>query len=216
MAIFARRRLQTMLDELSPLMDLEQSRGLVRRMESKEIEQALPAEMELGLTWAIAKLGPIEIEPEWYSEKRLPDLFSDYLFPGHETVIEITALSDAVLPADEGMRNASRKLSQEAGSLRRGAGRHLSYYFYEKTVRIERGSIRRVCVPRDLVVSDAVRIGATHKVPNSAGQCFRQQSTKMRCSPSGLGTAASAGTSHSVSGESRLLALGYPAAALAW
>lgn len=42
MAIFARRRLQTMLDELSPLMDLEQSRGLVRRMESKEIEQALP------------------------------------------------------------------------------------------------------------------------------------------------------------------------------
>lgn len=64
MAIFARRRLQTMLDELSPLMDQEQSRGLVRRMESKEIEQALPAEMELGLTWAIDKLGPIEIEPE--------------------------------------------------------------------------------------------------------------------------------------------------------
>lgn len=162
MAIFARRRLQTMLDELSPLMDQEQSRGLVRRMESKEIEQALPAEMELGLTWAIAKLGPIEIEPEWYSEKRLPDLFSDYLFPGHETVIEITALSDAVLPADEGMRNASRKLSQEAGRIRRGAGRHLSYYFYEETVRIERGSIRRVCVPRDLVVSDAVRIQLRH------------------------------------------------------
>jgi len=151
-----------MLDELSPLMDQEQSRGLVRRMESKEIEQALPAEMELGLTWAIAKLGPIEIEPEWYSEKRLPDLFSDYLFPGHETVIEITALSDAVLPADEGMRNASRKLSQEAGRIRRGAGRHLSYYFYEETVRIERGSIRRVCVPRDLVVSDAVRIQLRH------------------------------------------------------
>lgn len=162
MAIFARRRLQTMLDELSPLMDQEQSRGLVRRIESKEIEQALPAEMELGLTWAIAKLGPIEIEPEWYSEKRLPDLFSDYLFPGHETVIEITALSDAVLPADEGMRNASRKLSQEAGRIRRGAGRHLSYYFYEETVRIERGSIRRVCVPRDLVVSDAVRIQLRH------------------------------------------------------
>gem|GEM_PF-2254472 len=131
-------------------------------MKSKEIEQALPAEMELGLTWAIAKLGPIEIEPEWYSEKRLPDLFSDYLFPGHETVIEITALSDAVLPADEGMRNASRKLSQEAGRIRRGAGRHLSYYFCEETVRIERDSIRRVCVPRGLVVSDVVRTQLRH------------------------------------------------------
>ena len=162
MAIFARRRLQTMLDELAPLMDREQSRGLVRRMESKKIEQALPAEMELGLTWAIAELGPVEIEPEWYSEKRLPDLFSDDLIPGHETIIEITALSDAVLPADEGMRNASGKLSEEAGKLRRGAGRHLSYYFYEETVRIGRNSIRRVCVPPKLDVSDAIRTRLCH------------------------------------------------------
>lgn len=162
MAIFARRRLQTMLDELSPLMDQEQSRGLVRRIESKEIEQALPAEMELGLAWAIAKLGLVEIEPEWYSEKRLPDLFSDNLFPAQEAIIEITALSDAVLPADEGMRNASRKLSQEAGKLQRGAGRHLSYFFYEETVRIKRDSIRRVCVPRHLVVSDTIRTQLRH------------------------------------------------------
>ena len=33
--------------------------------------------MKLGFTWAIAQLGPAEIEPEWYSDKRLPDLFSD-------------------------------------------------------------------------------------------------------------------------------------------
>ncbi|WP_454797547.1 hypothetical protein [Novosphingobium lindaniclasticum] len=166
MAIFARRRLQTMLDELAPLMDREQSRGLVRRMESKRIEQALPAEMELGLTWAIAKLGPVEIEPEWYSPsysaKRLPDLFSDYLIPGQETIIEITALSDAVLPADEGMRNACGKLSEEVGKLRRGAGRHLSYYFYEETVRIGWDSIRRVCVPPKLVVSDTIRTQLFH------------------------------------------------------
>jgi hypothetical protein len=40
-------------------------------MESKEIEQTLAAEMELGITWAIAKLGPAEIEREWNSQKRL-------------------------------------------------------------------------------------------------------------------------------------------------
>lgn len=162
MAIFARRRLQTMLNDLSPVMDEEQSRGLVRRIESKEIEQALPAEMELGLAWAVSKLGPVEIEPEWYSETRLPDLFSDNLIPGQEAIIEISALSDAVLPADEGMRKASRKLSQEAGKLRRGAGQHLSYYFYEETVWIEQRSVRRVCVPRNLVVSDAIRTQLRH------------------------------------------------------
>jgi hypothetical protein len=156
MAIFARRRLQLMLDELAPLITDERSRDLVERMESKKIDQALNAEMELGLTWAIAQLGPVEVEPEWYSEKRLPDLFSDHLFAGQETVIEITALSDAKLPADEGMRNASAKITQEAGKIRRGAGRHLSFYFFEETVRVGRDSIRRVCVPRDLAMSDVI------------------------------------------------------------
>lgn len=85
------------------------------------------------------------------------------------------------MPADEGMRNASRKLSQEAGRIRRGAGRLPSYYFYEETVRIERGSIRRVCVPRDLVVSDAVRIQLRHwlkgqdceSAPKAGPRCAR-------------------------------------------
>lgn len=156
MAIFARRRLQTMLDELSSYMDEEQAHGLIRRIESKQIEQALPAEMELGLAWCMLQLGPLEIEPEWYNEKRLPDLFSEHLFPGSEAIVEITALSDAVLPADEGMRNASRKLAQEAGRLRRGASRHLSFYFSEETVRIEWETIRRVCAPRDLEINDRI------------------------------------------------------------
>lgn len=147
-----------MLDDLAPFMDSEQSRGLARRLESKEIKQALPAEIELGLTWAISKLGPIEIEPEWYSENgRVPDVFSEAVFPGNDAIIEITALSDAALASDEGMRNASRKISQEAGKIRRGASRLLSYYFYEETVRIDGRSLRRVCVPRELILNESVK-----------------------------------------------------------
>ncbi|MDH7975438.1 hypothetical protein QH494_24895 [Sphingomonas sp. AR_OL41] len=158
MAIFARRRLQAMLDGLAPLLDEAQALDLVRRLESKEIEQALPAEMELGLIWGIAQLGHVEIEPPWYSTgKRLPDLLSDALVADRETIVEITALSDAVLPADRGMRNASRKLSQEAGRIRKGAGRYLSYYFFEETAWTGKGSLRRVRVPRDLMVSDTLR-----------------------------------------------------------
>lgn len=157
MAIFARRRLQAMLDEISPRVENSKVRDLLSRIESKEIEQALPAEMELGIVWAIAQLGPAEIEPHWYGQSSLPDVFSEHLIPSQETVVEVTALSDAVLPADAGMRNASRKISQEANGFRRGAAKRLSYYFYEETVRIGRESIRRVRVPRTLLVSENIR-----------------------------------------------------------
>ena len=75
MAIFARRRLQAMLDEISPRVENSKVRDLLSRIESKEIEQALPAEMELGIVWAIAQLGPAEIEPHWYGQSSLPDVF---------------------------------------------------------------------------------------------------------------------------------------------
>ncbi len=38
MGIFARRRIQTMLDDLGPLMDEEQSRGLVTRATRTAVE----------------------------------------------------------------------------------------------------------------------------------------------------------------------------------
>src|SRR5687767_883187 len=107
MAIFARRRLQSMLDDLVDDLDAQKARDYINRIESKEIEQALPAEMELGIVWAIAQLGPVEIEPYWYGTTSLPDAFSEHLIPGHETIVEVAGLSDAALHGDEGMRNAS-------------------------------------------------------------------------------------------------------------
>lgn len=151
-----------MLDELAPLIDEPKARDFINRIESKLIEQSLPGEMELAVVWAIAQLGSAEIEPEWYSPvDSLPDILSDTLIPDHETIVDVVGLSDAALPGDKGMRNASRKLSHEAGRIRRGAAKHLSYYFFEETNRVASGWIRRVCTPTDLKISKYIRDALT-------------------------------------------------------
>ncbi|MGE4088358.1 MAG: hypothetical protein AB7F93_09760 [Immundisolibacter sp.] len=61
-----------MLDDLSDRMDLAKLSDLRARLESKRVDQALPAEMELGVLWALSKLGEVEIEPEWFGARR-PD-----------------------------------------------------------------------------------------------------------------------------------------------
>lgn len=146
-----------MLIDLSPLIDREKAQDLLRRIESKRIDQALPAEMELALVWALANTGTTEVEPFWFGAASLPDAFSEHLIPGHETVVEIAAISDAALPGDEGMRNASRKISHEANKIRRGTARRLSYFFHEDSKWEGRESLRWIKVPRDLLVSDYIR-----------------------------------------------------------
>lgn len=157
MPIFGRRRIQKMLNDLSPVLAEEKVADLINRIENKEIDQSLPGEMELGLIWAISQIGPAEIEPHWYGISGLPDAFSEHLIPGHETIVEVTALSDAALPADQGMRNASRKISHEANRVRKGYGRRLSYYFYEETKWANGESLRWVCVPRNLTLTPYIK-----------------------------------------------------------
>jgi hypothetical protein len=176
MAIFARRRLQSMLDDLANALDAPKARDLINRIESKEIEQALPAEMELGIVWAVAQLGPAEIEPYWYGTETLPDAFSEHLIRGHQTIVEVAGLSDAALHGDEGMRNASRKISHEAGRIRRGAATRLSYYFFEDNRAVGNESIRSVCVPRGLSITPYIRGALEHWLKGrdrSAGDTIR-------------------------------------------
>lgn len=147
--MFTRRRLQAMIDELAGELGTSKTLDIIKRLESKEIEQALPAQMELALIWAIASLGDGEIEPGWFGASSLPDAYSERLVPGRPCVVEIAALSDAALPGDVGMRTTSRKLSHEAGRIRKGAAAHLSYFFYEENNYVGGKSLRRVIVPRD-------------------------------------------------------------------
>ena len=156
-----------MIDELGEELAGSKAVDLIKRLESKDVEQALPAEIELVLVWALHGMGDAEVEPFWFDTSSLPDAYTERLIPGRPCVVEVAALSDAALPADVGMRNASRKLSHEAGSIRRGAGAQLSYFFFERTDWVARESLRRVTVPRELEVSPRMRASLENWLRNN-------------------------------------------------
>ena len=63
MPVFARRRLQSMLDGLAPLLSLVKAKDILKRLEHKNAKDALAAEVELGLLWSINQVAHLEIEP---------------------------------------------------------------------------------------------------------------------------------------------------------
>jgi hypothetical protein len=133
MPIFTRRRLQAMLNDLAPRFD--RARGndlhLLRRLENKRVDQALPAEMELALLWGLLQLGDVEVDPEWFAIDSQPDGYSEMLFPPHPAVVEIAAISDAGLAQEEKMSRTAQLLCEAANQFRRGEGRHLYFRFGE-------------------------------------------------------------------------------------
>jgi hypothetical protein len=130
MPIFSRRRIQQMLDDLIGIVAPAQFIG---RLNDKRFENALPAEVELGLVWAASRLGGFESEPKWYSpEGRLPDGISTALFSGHDTVFDVKAVSDRAIPGVAGMRTISAKLVEAANKVSKGSSRNLSFFFFER------------------------------------------------------------------------------------
>lgn len=156
MPVFTRRRLQSMLDELSNQTDLVKLNDIRARLESKRVEQALPAEMELGVLWALSKLGELEIEPEWFGNRR-PDAYSECLFPPSTCAVEITAISDARLSQEDEMRRISARLCEFANSVRKGYGKHLHLTFGEESGYTAAGPIRRRRIDRDFTPNEATK-----------------------------------------------------------
>ena len=93
-----------MLSVLAPVLGSEKGRDLLRRLnDPKQVEQALPAEMELALLWAIQSLGDLEIEPEWWGDNRRPDAITDAFVEGRTTAIEIAATTDTAISGEKDM-----------------------------------------------------------------------------------------------------------------
>lgn len=131
--IFARRRLQRMLNDLGPKLVGGKGTDIVKRLNSKKyVEQALPAEMELALLWAIATLGDIEIEPEWWADGKRPDAVTDALVAGREVVIEIAALSDNAISGEDVMDAIAIQISAIANKGKKGSGEYLYFRFQEE------------------------------------------------------------------------------------
>ena len=158
MTIFARRRLQVMLDEVAPSLSGEKALDLVRRLNnSKLVDQALPAETELALLWSLRLLGPIEVEPDWWADRRRPDAVSDDLLPGRTAAIEIAATNDNSISGEEAMDAVALQIMAAASRIQKGAGDYLYFTFREESFYEQGRYVRRRLAPVPFVLSDEHR-----------------------------------------------------------
>lgn len=132
MPIFTRRRLQNVLNELGTHLGDEKQRDLLARLESKRVDQALPADMELALLWALGRLGDIEVEPEWWTGATRPDAYSEALIPDHSAIVEVAATNDNRISGEDAMDRVAQQICTFANGIRRGVGSHLYFHFQEE------------------------------------------------------------------------------------
>jgi hypothetical protein len=130
MAIFSRRWLQRMIDELGPWLTEPKARDLINRLDNVKPDQAIPAEYELGVAWALSKTADIEFEPAVGG--KTPDLLVHELLPGLDAIVEIAALSDDSLSGESAMRRTANIITQYAERIRPGATGHLYFEFLEQ------------------------------------------------------------------------------------
>lgn len=129
MPFFSRRQIQSMLDELAilqiPRKDL---RG---RLDSKKVSNVYGAMWELAILSQLSKLGPFEAYPTWLGAEQKPEAFTEYLFPGHETFVEVKAVSDGKLDGMEEMQNVGKQIRNFANQVRENAGNHIQIRFHQ-------------------------------------------------------------------------------------
>lgn len=154
MPVFTRRRLQSMLNDLGVYLESSKVQDLLFRLENKRPEQALPAEMEIGLLWGLAQLGEIEPGPEWFGTGRLPDAYSEWLFCGQPAIVEIAAMLDIGLSGENDMSRVSHRLCEAANRIKRKSGQHLFFYFGEENGYKQGKYFRRRKVEQDFTVTD--------------------------------------------------------------
>lgn len=168
MTIFARRRIQAMLDKLAPVLGQEKGRDLVRRLNNeKHVDQALPAELELALLWGLNALGTIEVEPAWWGDSRRPDAISNDFLPSRAVAIEIAATNDNRISGEEAMDAIALQISRHADRGKKGAGSHLYFTFAQESFYAQGYYVRRILAPAGYKVS-APQADAVHDWLKSA------------------------------------------------
>lgn len=145
--------MQSMIDDLSVRIGAEKTRDILGRLQSKEVTQVLPAEMELGILWGLHRLGEVEVEPDWWEGNSRPDAYSSALLKGRQVAIEIAAPNDNSISAEGPMDRVAQAISACADRARKGAGDYL-YYRFGETSGYQAGRYRRqVLVPKKFTIS---------------------------------------------------------------
>jgi hypothetical protein len=160
MPIFGRRQLQRMLDELGPWLDRGKAKDLLNRLENEKPNQALPAEYELSISWAVSKIATLEIDRP--SGTRTPDIYSPDLLPSGPIIADVAALDDFSLSGADSMRRACNIINAQADRFLANSSRNLHYTFdetmgYERARNGRSAFFRRRLVRRDFELDEWLR-----------------------------------------------------------
>src|SRR6185312_3841771 len=127
MPIFSRRRIQSMLDDVRPLLTAKKVNDLTGRLsDKKRPEQLIGVEMELGLLWGIKQFAHLEVDPVIPDSTRVPEAYSKDFF-GAASYIEVTTISDGKLAGEADMQRAAQKMVEFANTFRKRSGSHLYF-----------------------------------------------------------------------------------------
>lgn len=142
-----------MLDDLHPYLTESKARDLLNKLEHRtRIDQALPAEFELALLWALSRLGPIDIEPMGENSTG-PDTFSEALVPGQRVAVEIAAPNDNEISGEAAMDAVAQTFRTFANGIRKMSGDYL-YFQFQVSSGYEKGRYyRRRLAPVDYKMS---------------------------------------------------------------
>jgi hypothetical protein len=117
MAMFSRRSLQRMLDELDDVVSLEGRKKLVHELDRKN-SSALGYEWEVALLYALAQVGEVVYEAELPSGSTRPDFSFNCARSGLRFVADVTTVSDAGLEEE----NPAMRFSQSLHRLKKKYG----------------------------------------------------------------------------------------------
>jgi hypothetical protein len=120
-----------MLNELGPWLVRSKATDLLKRLENVSPDQAIPAEFELALSWALTKIARLEIERPMGN--RTPDIYSADLLSTAPLSVDVAAISDAFLSGEALMRRAARIINRTCDQILTGASVHLHYTFQERS-----------------------------------------------------------------------------------
>lgn len=149
-----------MFDELGPWLSRDKARDLLKRLDNVAPDQALPAEYELGLTWAVSRIASLQIDKPMGG--RTPDIYSSDLLPNRPLVADVAAVDDVSLSGIATMRRARNIINLTCDEIRKQCSKHLQYTFGDESgyARSSNGRTRyyrRRLVSRDFQMDERFR-----------------------------------------------------------
>jgi hypothetical protein len=149
---FSRRRIQSMICDLHSHLNQEKRKDIVNRLNSKEAEQCLGAEVELAIAWSLRNLD-LDVEPFWWKGSRSPDIYVDAIVKDRPVAIEVTAFADAAISGEAQMDHCAQKLIAIADAEQRRSGQYLYFHFAETRNYQNGRNERGIAAPRDFYPS---------------------------------------------------------------